>query len=219
MRAASMIEGLLGPSNTGLEIRRIRGPLKWPLLETNIPSRQPGAASVWILTGYDAPAGTTGGEINASGLAAVIAAVQAAANDTPDLHMRFLFLPHLHDGKAPVGETLRIAAETLTARGELDAVLWVEAMGGTGQLRLRANQPDALPVEQLADLGSASPGTHGLENHDQVPRWLSDAIVRVSTREPTADGEFTDGIPEPGATADAAGKLLELMRRLSNKAG
>lgn len=218
LRAASMIEGLLGPSNTGLEIRRIRGPMKWPLLETAIPAPEPEAGSIWIITGYDAPAGTRGGEINASGVAAVIAAIQAAANDTPDRHLRFLFLPHLHDTQAPVGETLRIAAETLTARGHVDTVMWVEAMGGPDPLQLRANQPAALPVDQLDDLGHAAPGTHGLESHAQVPQWLIDTIIRVSTREPMPGGDPVDGTPAPGATADAAGRLLELMRRLANKA-
>lgn len=217
MRAASMIEGLLGPSNTGLEIRRVRGPGQWPLLETSIPSRRPGAKSVWIITGYDAPAGNAGGELNASGVAAVIAAIQAAASDMPERHLRFLFLPHLYDSDAPIGDTLRIAAETITARGEVDAVLWVEAMGDANDLILRANQPDVLPVEQLADLGSVSPGTHGLEIHDQVPGWLIDAIVRVSTREPRPLDQVDSGIPSPGSTADAAGKLLELMRRLANR--
>jgi len=215
LRAASMIEGVLGPSNTGLEIRRVRGPGDWPLLETSIPAVRAGAKSVWVITGYDGPPGGIGGQFNASGLAAVIAAIQAAANDVPARHLRFLFLPHLHDADAPVAATLRIAAETLTARGEVDAVLWVEAMDSEGDLQLSANRPEALPVDQLADLGVVFPGTHGLEKQDEVPPWLMDAIVRVSTREARQAGEPDVDVPSPMLTADAAGKLLELLRRIA----
>ncbi len=218
MRAASMVEGVLGPSNTGLEIRRVRGPADWPLLETSIPARDVAANSVWVITGYDGQPGSAGGEFNASGLSAVIAAIQAAANDTPERHLRFLFLPHMHDPEAPIGDTLRIAAETITSRGQVDAVLWVEAMGGSRELQLRANQPEVLPVDQLADLGAVVSGSHGLEKHQVVPPWLINAIVRVSTRDPVEADEIDAGIPSPGTTADAAGKLLELLRRIANRA-
>jgi len=213
-RAASMIEGLLGPSNTGLEIRRVRGPLDWPLLETSLPASRPNAPSVWVITGYDAPRGSRGGQFNASGLAAVLAAIQAAAADKPEKHLRFLFLPHLHDTGAPVGATLRLAAETMTRQGEVEAVLWVEAMGAASDLTLSANSPDALPADLLVDLGSVAPGGHGLPAGDPVPAWLTDAIVRVSTRGPYADGDGGEEPPSPTLTADAAGKLLELLRRM-----
>lgn len=216
-RAASMIEGVLGPSNTGLDIRRVRGPGNWPLLETTIPAAKTGAKSVWVITAYDGPPGGIGGQFNASGLSAVIAAIQAAANDAPERHLRFLFIPHLHDSEAPVTDTLRIAAETMTARGEVDAVLWVEAMGSLGDLQLRANRPEALPFDQLADLGDVVAGTHGLEKYEGVPRWLIDAIVRVSTREPYVPGEADVEMPSPMLTTQASGKLLELLRRVAGR--
>lgn len=219
MRAASMIEGVLGPSNTGLEIRRVRGPADWPLLETSIPARSPGAKSVWVLTGYDGARGGRGGQFNASGLSSVIAVIQAAANDVPGRHLRFLFLPHVHDSEAPVEDAFRIAAEVMTARGEVDAVFWVEAMGAASSLELCANQPSMLPVDQLVDLGSVISGTHGLEKYGGVPLWLSDAVVRISTRGRYMSGEVDVDAPPPAETADAAGKLLELLRRVANRQG
>lgn len=217
-RAASMIEGLLGPSNTGLEIQRVRGPGDWPLLETSIPAARPDAPSVWVLTGYDAPRGSRGGQFNASGLAAMLAAIQAAANDVPEKHLRFLFLPHVYDAEAPVPATLRIAAETLTARGEVDAVLWVEAMGAGSELQLSAKRPAELPADFLTDIGDVVPGGHGLPEGEPVPVWLTDAIVRVSTRGPYVPGDGGDDVAPPTLTADAAGKLLELLRRMANAA-
>ena len=215
LRAAAMVEGTLGPANTGLDIQRHRGPADWPLLETAIPARRPAAGSVWVITGYDAPRGGIGGQFNASGLAAVLAAIQAGANDVPERHLRFLFLPHLHDAGAPVAETLRIAAETMTSRGEVDAVLWVEAMGAGSDLQLSADNPQILPADQLADLGEVVPGSHGLDAGDRVPAWLPDALVRVSTRGPQVPGEPDDAVPSPTLTADAAGRLLELLRRMA----
>jgi len=219
LRAASMIEGVLGPSNTGLEIRRARGPRDWPLLETSIPAGRSGAGSVWILTGYDSPPGGIGGEFNASGLAAVIAAIQAAANDVPDRHLRFLFLPHMHDPDAPIGDTLRTAAAMMTARGEVEMVFFVEAMGSGSNLMLSANRSEVLPVDQLADLGVVAPGGSGWESYDGVPDWLVETVVRTSTRAPLEPGEEDVDMPSPSVTADAAGKLLELLRRIANRTG
>ncbi len=214
-RAASMVEGALGPGNIGLEVSRHRGPSDWSLIETAIPAARQDADSVWVLTGYDAPRGGIGGQFNASGLAAVLAAIQAGANDEPVRHLRFLFLPHLHDEGAPVAETLRIAAETMTARGGVDSVLWVEAMGAAQELELRAKNPEALPVDNLADIGEVSPEPFGLEFGDGVPSWLGEAMVRVSTRGPHQPGEPDIDVPSPTLTADAAGMLLELLRRVS----
>lgn len=215
MRAAAMVEGTLGPANTGLDIQRHRGPADWPLLETSIPARRQAAESVWVVTGYDAPRGGIGGQFNASGLAAVLAVIQAGANDVPERHLRFLFIPHMHDAEAPVAETLRMAAETMTSRGEVAAVLWVEAMGAASDLQLSANDPQALPVDDLTDIGVVVPGTHGLDAGGIVPAWLMDALVRVSTREPHVPGESDLEVPSPTLTADAAGRLFELLRRMS----
>lgn len=216
MRAASMIEGVLGPSNTGLDIRRIRGPESWPIIETTIPAKKPNAPSIWILTGYDATPGTPGCQFNSSGLAVTIACIQAAANDAPDKHLRFLFLPHMHDPDAPIAETLRAAAEIITNRGEASHILWIEAMSASRDLHLRANQPQLLPIPALSDLGFATSGRHGLEIHDDVPSWLLDSIIRVSTRAPFAHGGEDSAFPSTTTAADAAGKLLELIRRLGN---
>jgi len=214
-RAAAMIEGLLGPANTGLEIQRVRGPGEWPLLETSIPAKRPDAPSLWILTGYDSPHDSRGGQFNASGLAAVLATAQAAAADTPDVHLRFLFLPHLHEPEAPVAATLRLAAETMTRQGEVKAVLWIEAMAAGPQLLLSANQPAVLPADFLTDIGTVVPGGHSLPQGDPIPAWLGDTVVRVSTRGSFTAGENNDEVPSPTTTADAAGKLLELLRRMA----
>ena len=69
-RTASMIEGLLGPSNTGYTVQKINGPGKWPLLQVTLAGKNPAAPAVWVLTSYDSRVGSRGAEANASGLAA-----------------------------------------------------------------------------------------------------------------------------------------------------
>ena len=46
---ASMIEGTLGPSNTGYEVRQINGPSDFPILEVTIPSLKKSAGPIWII--------------------------------------------------------------------------------------------------------------------------------------------------------------------------
>jgi hypothetical protein len=221
-RTAAMIEGLLGPANTGLDVRRLRGPAEWPIIETHIPAVRTDADSIWVITGYDSPPGSRGGQFNASGVAALLAAIQAAAADTPDRHLRFLFLPHWHADAELAAATLSLAAEAMQVRGRPAALFWVEAMGAGPTLVLSARNSESLPVAQLEELGEIAAGgqfTIPATEADVVPPWLPDALVRVSTRAPAIAGEVDDAIPSPTITADAAGKLLEFLRRMSAAGG
>ena len=120
-RTASMIEGLLGPSNTGYAVRQTKGPADWPLLQVTLTGKNPDAPAVWVLTSYDSRAGSRGAEANATGLAATLAAAQALARDKPEVSIHFVFLPHANDPESPVIETaakfLELAKSAGTAQG------------------------------------------------------------------------------------------------------
>ena len=70
---ASMIDGLLGPSNTGYSVRRDRGPADWPLLSVSVTGKKPELPALWIVSSYDSRPGSQGVEGNATGLAALLA--------------------------------------------------------------------------------------------------------------------------------------------------
>ncbi|HEX7261991.1 MAG TPA: M28 family peptidase, partial [Luteolibacter sp.] len=126
-RTASMIEGLLGPGNTGYLVRKTNGPAQWPILQVTLAGKNPEASAVWILTSYDSRPGSRGAEANATGLAATVAAAQTLARDKPNVPVHFVFLPHVNDVESPVVDTA--AKFTALAKAPAKAILSVEAMG------------------------------------------------------------------------------------------
>lgn len=99
-RAASMVEGLLGPSNIGYVVNRIPGPAQWPILQVSLRGKDDSAPTVWVITSYDSQPGSSFG--NANGLAGSLAAAQAMAGDKPKARVAFLFIPHAEDASAPL---------------------------------------------------------------------------------------------------------------------
>ncbi|MEP3214287.1 MAG: hypothetical protein ABJQ29_13905, partial [Luteolibacter sp.] len=91
---SSMIQGTLGPANTGYQVTTTNGPADFPLISVSVASEKSAAAPIWILTSYDSPLGSPGAEKNATGLTATLAAAQSLANASPARPIHFLFLPH-----------------------------------------------------------------------------------------------------------------------------
>lgn len=110
-RTASMVEGLLGPSNIGYVVNKIPSPSRWPILYVSVQGKDQGAAPVWIITSYDSPQGSAGAQLNATGLVATLAAAQAVASDKPPAPISFFFLPHANDATAPIDAELTKLAE------------------------------------------------------------------------------------------------------------
>ncbi len=107
-RAASMVEGLLGPSNIGYAVTKIPGPAQWPILQVSVKGKDESAPTVWVVTSYDSQPGSSAG--NANGLAGSLAAAQAMAGDKPKGRVDFLFIPHAEDARAPLdGEITKLS--------------------------------------------------------------------------------------------------------------
>lgn len=221
-RTASMIEGLLGPTNTGYPVRRHTGPTEWPILQVTLAGKSPQSPAVWVITSYDSPAGSRGAEANASGLAATLAAAQALAADKPAPPVHFVFLPHANDPQAPVLDTARKFTEIARASGAPGAVLCVEAMGAGEALWLSSRDDAASPLEFAASLGKAY-GTQVIYPNDEADLastlfQLGLPAVRVSTRPAVAVAEDDKRLPFTPAVAASTGRLIELIRRLTGKA-
>ncbi len=216
-RASSMIEGLLGPSNTGYAIRKINGPATWPILQITVQGKNPKAAATWILTSYDSRAGSRGAETNATGLAATIAAAQAVAADKPATPIHFVFLPHANDLESPVLETAAKLAELLKSSGPPRAVLCVETMGAGESLWLSSRDVSAAPLNQISGLGQVY-GAEVVclgENHDLASTLFEMNLpaVRVATRALLTTDETDDKLPFAPTVAASTGRLIELIRR------
>ena len=213
-RTASMIEGLLGPSNTGYAVHQTKGPGKWPILQVTLAGKNPAAPAVWVLTSYDSRAGSRGAEANASGLAATLAAAQALARDKPNCPVHFAFLPHANDLEAPVIET---AAKFTGLAKSPKAVLCVESMGAGETLWLSSRDVTAAPLNLVAGLGAVY-GAEVIclgEDTDLASTLFEMNLpaVRVATRPRLLPDETDEKPPFAPTVAAATGRLIELIRR------
>ncbi len=216
-RTASMIAGLLGPSNTGYAVTRIHGPAEWPLLQVTLTGKDLRAAPVWVITSYDSRPGSPGAEANATGLAATIAAAQALARDKPIRSVHFVFLPHANDIESPVLETAVKFREAAKSTIAPHAILCVEAMGAGEPLWLTSRDVAAIPLEKVAGLGAV----YGAEvvclgDDTDLASILFEMdlpAVRVATRAQLTPGEADDRLPFTPTVAAATGRLIDLIRR------
>jgi hypothetical protein len=215
---AAMIRGVLGPSNTGYEVKTITGPGAFPILHVTITSPKQDAAPLWLLTSYDSPPGSRGAERNATGLAATLAAAQALAGDKPARPIHFLFLPHASDPEAPVFETALIASKLIGDSPTPKAVLCVEAMGDAESLILSSRDTTALPAVEFADLGKILGAEVVCLGEDSdlasILFEMNRPAVRVATRPMLLPEESDDKLPFAPTLAASSGRLIELVRRL-----
>lgn len=216
---SSMIRGVLGPSNTGYEVKTVKGPGPFPILHITIPSEKVDAAPLWLLTSYDSPPGSRGAERNATGLAATLAAAQALAGDKPARPVHFLFLPHANDPEAPVIETALIASKLIGSSPSPKAILCVEAMGDAETLILSSRDTEALPAVEFADLGEILGAEVVCLGEDSdlasILFEMDRPAVRVATRPMLLPDENDDKLPFAPTLAASSGRLIELVRRLA----
>lgn len=213
-RMASMIEGTLGPANTGYTVRRIAGPAEWPLLQVTLRGSDAEAKAVWVISPYDSRPGSPGVEANASGVAATLAAAQALAAEKPACSVHFLFVPHANDPEGPVLET---ATKVKSLAADAKAILCVEAMGAGQILWLTSRDGSALPLAEVSGLGMVKGAEVVCLGEDQdlasVLFEMNLPAVRVATR-PMLTPDESDATPgPPGHLAASAGRLVELIRR------
>ncbi len=216
---ASMIEGTLGPSNTGYEVAKINSPSDFPILKVTIPSLKKSTEPIWILTSYDSPNSSRGAEKNATGLAATLAAAQSLADFSPAQPIHFLFIPHNNEDDAPILETAIIVSKLIKADTKPRAILCIEAMGDAESLILSSRDTTALPAVDLEDLGKIL-GAEVVCLGDDFD--LSSALfemslpaIRIATRPTLLPNESDEKIPFAPTLAASTGRLIELVRRLS----
>lgn len=220
-RMAAMIEGLLGPSNTGYAVKKTRGPADWPILQVTIKGTKPENPAVWVLTSYDSRSGSKGAEANATGLAATLAAAQALAHDKPVAPVHLLFLPHANDLESPVLETAAAFRELAKPAGTPRAILCVEAMGAGEPLWLTSRDTSAAPLALVSGLGEVYGAEVACLGEDaDLASTLFEMnlpAVRVATRPMLTAEDKDERLPFAPTVAASAGRLVELIRRCASK--
>lgn len=218
-QAARMIEGSLGPSNTGLEIRRLAGPGKWPILLTTIPGDKPKEAAVWMVAGYDSRPGSIGMEANATGTAAVMAATQALVANPLDRTIHIAFVPHASDPEAPLGETM---SRLVDLTKDAHVVLCVEAMGAGQSLWVTARDAGSPVLAHLTGLGEAKGAEVICLHDDNDPASILFAsgapAVRIATRTRLGPEDPDEEPVDPANLAASTGRLVTLVQRLATMA-
>jgi|AntRauTorckE6833_2_1112554.scaffolds.fasta_scaffold26336_2 hypothetical protein len=215
---ASMIQGLLGPSNTGYKIDTIDGPAGFPIIKIGISAIGENAP-IWILSSYDSPIGSVGAEKNATGLTASLATAQALANSSPSHPIHFLFLPHVNQTEAPVLETAELAANLIESAGKPKAVLCIEAMGEQEELILSSRDTEALPTYRIDGLGKILGAEVVCLGEDfdlaSILFELGLPAARVATRPILLPDEADDKLPFAPTLSSSTGRVIELVKRLA----
>jgi hypothetical protein len=192
------------------------------LLEVTLKGKHKKSSSVWVVASYDSRPGSRGAEANATGVAAVLAAAQAMATDTPTSTVHFVFLPHGNDPEAPVTEMAASFAKLVKSADEINAFLVVEAMGGGESLWISSRETSATPLNLLSGIGAV----HGAEDiclgDDMDLASLLFEVnlpaVRVSTRAHVTEDQEDELLPFAPTVASSTGRLIELIRRCSGSA-
>ena len=216
---ASMIEGALGPSNTGYSVTKINSPSDFPILKVTIPSLNKSTAPIWILTSYDSPYRSRGAEKNATGLVATLAAAQSLADLSPARPIHFLFIPHANQDDSPLLETAVIVSKLIQAETTPHSVLCIETMGDAESLIFSSRNTTALTLVDFEDLGKIL-GAEIVCLGDDFD--LSSTLfemnlptIRIATRPMLLPDETDDKIPFAPTLAASTGRLIELVRRIS----
>lgn len=220
-RTASMIEGLLGPSNTGYVVTKSRGPGNWPILHVTLRGKKADAPAVWVIASYDSRVGSVGAEANASGLAATLAAAQALAGDKPVSTVHFAFIPHANDIESPFLDTAAKFTELAKIPVPPKAVLCVEAMGMGEPLWLSSRETTAAPLGLISGLGEVyGADVVCLGEDSDLATTLFEMnlpAVRVATRAQVTAEDSDEKTPDAAVVAGSTGRLIELIRRCSAK--
>lgn len=221
-RVAALIEGGLGPSNTGYRIRRSPGPRVvdggWSLIEVSRVGRNTKAAAVWVVCGYDAEPGQRGIERNASGVAAVMAAARELVDADLERSLHFLFVPHAFEPESPVLETVALALRRIESAGGARQVLCVEEMGRSAQLGVATRDTESPVVEEIAGVGKVlGAEAQCLQDDVDLASVLFESglpAARVTSATAGVEGA-PESLPDPKLLAGSTGRLVELLRRLA----
>jgi hypothetical protein len=209
-RAASWIEGILGPSNTGYAVGKtiVPGTGGWPILRVDLRGSDEKAAPLWIVTNYESPSDEKGIAEASSAVVSMIAAAQALAGEKPRCPVRFVFLPEGHESSAVmVGRFVKLVGEEAPAA----AILCVGSMRGGEGLYLATMDSSNRALAVLGSLGEVQPveKMRGTLAAALFESGLPAVHVAANTLK-----EAAPETPEPEILAASTGRLVALIRRL-----
>lgn len=128
-RMASMIEGALGPSNIGYEVKKLAGiesaGVTFPLLTTDVLRRKT-KEEIWLIVPYDSPKSLPRGGASASAVTVSFAVAQSLVGQPLERNVRFLYVPMAH---ADEQERLDMAARVQRLIGTSGGMIQILVLG------------------------------------------------------------------------------------------
>jgi hypothetical protein len=214
----SMIDGTLGPGNTGYGIERLPTPPTPAgapaIVIAKIRGKEAHEKPIWVVTPCDSRIGSTGAVDNASGVAVTLSVARALAATIPGRSVYFAFVPHGIDTTGPVAETVKIFREHIAEPP--GCVLVVERMDG-GKFQV-SSRDSTNPALTLGDLAEATPILVATDS--PLALQLSDTRLPVAllTTQPPLDPADPDSkAPESARLAESAEGLKILILKLAER--
>lgn len=224
-RMAAMIEGSLGPGNTGYEVKKISvmGNSEWPILLVGLKGSDLEKQAIWVITSYDSPQNSRGAESNASGVVSVAAAAAAMSQDILRSRVNFVFVPHGSNAESNPNSFLvrdtGAELDQLTKVGHTAPHIFVvEAMGAGRGLFMSSRGGDNGNTKSFGELATRYP----LDDYAMKSRinrqWSKTTMQaeRISSSLPSKplDNEI---LPSAENVAASTIRLIELIRRAANE--
>lgn len=213
IRAASWIEGILGPSNTGYAVGKFGGPETGglPILRIDLQGGNDKAAPLWVVGAYDSPTAESDVADASSGIVSMIAAAQALAGEKPVRPVRFVFLPHGYEASELVSSTEARFAKMVAEEGPADAILCLGSMRQGPSLRINTSLSANPALAALGSLGVVQPMNQA--NETLGTRLVSKGLPAIGIATDRSS-ETAAGASEAEVLSASTGRLVELIRRL-----
>ncbi len=149
IRTAAMIEGGMGSSNAGFDVRKYEGisvtEQAHPFLHIRLAGPEDSAARrIWVIVPYDAPVSTAAprGAVAASALTVAMASAQSMSQQRFESPPNFLFVPSLQGSPDDRAATLQRLQTIIGLPRSVEFLLCVGNMLHLGQLQVM--QSDAM---------------------------------------------------------------------------
>jgi hypothetical protein len=216
--AAKMIEGSLSPQNTGFRVNRTTEEVafdqQWSIYWVEIKGKKATEEVVWLFAGYDSPLSSSGTELNATGVAALLALGQSLATATPDRTIRIAFLPHANEENSPLTETARIFNKTIVeAGGRPVQVLHVKGMGNSDRVLTSAKIPLTGQELKPYQISAEFPEAPAEDINSLLKEWDL-PVADVSTAAVPGESRIGD-LPDPDSFERAVKALRVLVLDLA----
>ncbi len=223
-RMASMIEGSLGISNIGYEVKKVASlqdaESVAPLLLADVMRRET-KEEIWLIVPYDSPASLPRGAASASAVSVSFAVAQSLVGQPLQRNVRFLYVPMAYAEE----QRLDMAAQVRRLIGSTRVAVQVLVLGSMlheGKMLALARDTELPLLRDAGDLIVISEGTEiCFQDDGEISSLLHEMNVPAALLFKKPDSEMSalleDGIQAPAKVlAQSAEQVVAVLLRLSN---